>query len=360
MSTMKLLAVGDICLQTKKGKDPFKMVEGVFNSDKILFGNLETVLSSKGKEIERAVPLHVSIERAIYLKNAGFDILNIGNNHTMDMGKEGFNETLDVLNQNNIRFVGGGNWKFNKGYEIIEKNNIKIGFLGYCQFNNKTDGNVYICDIQKDSIIRDVNNLKPKCDFIVISLHWGIENVFYPSPEQIKLGRDLIDGGASLILGHHPSVVQGIERYKKGLIVYSLGNFQFIDDAPSYIVEKTKETMIFCVEFSRKAIENYEIIPVGIDEDYIPCPMSNEAAKEMLSFIDLISRPIANGKINERWWFEQIAEGHLLTNISAWIIRIKRYGIKHFLMCLRWLISRFTVKCYMGLLRNQIRRYNLI
>lgn len=359
MTTVKLLAVGDVCLQTRRGKDPFEMVKGVFKDDSILFGNLETVLSNRGKETERFVPLHVSPEKVVYLKNAGFDILNIANNHVMDMGPEGFDKTLQVLDQNNIAFVGGGNRKFGQSCAIVTKNNIRLGFLAYnkIQFPSKLENDQYVCNLDKDNVIRDINKIKTECDVIIISLHWGIENVFYPSPDQINLARNFVEEGASLILGHHPSVVQGIENYKSGLIVYSLGNFQFIDDAHKSIVEKTKETMILSVDIKKNGIKHYQTIPVKIDDDYIPSVMDSEASDKMLSFIDSISRPIINGKINEKWWFAEIAQGHLVSNISAWIFRIKKYGIKHAFMCFRWLISRFQVKCYTGLLRYNLRKY---
>ena len=78
----------------------------------------------------------------------------------------------------------------------------------------------------------------------------------------------------------------------------------------------------------------------------------------MLSFIDRISQPIIEGKVNEKWWFEEIAKEHLAGNMKSWIVRIKKYGIKHLLQCIKWLISPFIVKCYLGLLRRRIRKYD--
>ena len=351
MSTLKLIAVGDICLKTKNNIPPFENVKKAFRDKDILFGNLETVLSNRGKEVEKAISLHASPDKVKYLKAAGFDILNVANNHIMDLGWEGFNDTLEVLNRNNLKFIGAGNQKFNNSYALVERKGIKLGFLGYYSggFGDIKKG-VFINRIN-DDIYRDIKNLKLKCDVVIVSLHWGIENVFYPSPKQIKLARNLIDAGSSLILGHHPHVVQGIERYKNGLIVYSLGNFQFIADR-----KKNRSSVILTAKINKNGIEDYNIIPVKIDENFIPCVMNNQDTQEMLSFIDKISLPIIEERLNEKRWFEEISREHLVGNMKSWIVRIKKYGIKHLLQCIKWLISPFTVKCYLGLLRQRLRK----
>lgn len=133
MSIVNLMAVGDIFLQSKNGNDPFEKIKRVFKEKDILFGNLETALSNKGKEVEKAVPLHTSPDEVKYLKDTSFDILNLANNHVFDLGIDGFNETLEVLSRNDIQFIGVANQKFNSSYLIVKKRGIKLGFLGYCE-----------------------------------------------------------------------------------------------------------------------------------------------------------------------------------------------------------------------------------
>ena len=133
MGKLKLIATGDISLQTKNSKHPFENVRDVFQSkDNILFGNLETVLSSHGKEVEKAVVLHVSPDKVSYLKDAGFDILNIANNHILDLGSEGFHNTLAVLRQEGLSFIGASD-KPEPTCVIVEKHEIKFGFIGYSE-----------------------------------------------------------------------------------------------------------------------------------------------------------------------------------------------------------------------------------
>ena len=353
MDKIKLIAVGDISLRTRSDSHPFEKVKAVFNDKDILFGNLETVLSNRGKVAEKAVVLYTSPDKVEWLKDAGFDILNIANNHIMDLGVEGFDETLNVLNQNNLNFIGCSNHKFNQPYAVIEVNNTKIGFLGYYEGSfNKPQNGVLINGMNEDDIIEDVRNLKSQCDTIILSLHWGIENVFYPSPKQIDLAHKLIDSGATVILGHHPHVIQGIERYKEGLIAYSLGNFQF---DPSISYSPNNQSLILSIELTKDGLDSYDIIPVKIDEDFVPYVPAEEEQEEIRRFISEISQPINNGMITWRWWFEEIAYKYLSGNMRSWVIRIKKHGVKHLLQCLIWLVSPFCIRCYLGFMRKRIK-----
>lgn len=153
-------------------------------------------------------------------------------------------------------------------------------------------------DIEEN--IKDIKLAKQHSDFVIISLHWGIENVFYPSPKQIDLAHKLIDSGATIILGHHPHVVQGIEKYKNGLIAYSLGNFQF-DPSDSY--SPNSQSFILTIELTKNGLEDYNITPVKIGSDFIPVPAVEEQ-EEIRQFIFEISHHINDGTITWRWWFE--------------------------------------------------------
>lgn len=353
MNTVKLMAVGDIFLKTRNNKLPFENIKEIFKDKDILFGNLETVLSNQGRETEKAVSLHTSPDKVNYLKDAGFDALNVANNHIMDLGVEGFNETLKTLTKNNINFIGARD-NPEQNYVILDKQGIKLGFLGYSNSGYiLPEKNIWINKLELKKIIKDIEFIKQKCDFVIVSLHWGIENVFYPSPKQINLAHELIDSGATIILGHHPHVIQGIERYKHGLIAYSLGNFQFdpyVSDSPN------NQSFILTIELSKNGLEDYNITPIKIDSDFIPTPAVEEQ-DEIQKFIFKISHYINDGTVTWRWWFEQIAAEYLYGNMKSFINRIKRYGFKHFLQCIRWLISPFVIKCYLGFISKKIKYF---
>ena len=141
---VKLKAVGDITLVTKSDITPFRNIKKFITNKDILVGNLETVLSLKGNKTEKAILLYNDPGKVDYLEDAGFDVLNLANNHINDLGQKGFDETLDVLNRNNISFFGVSNSNYPNRYAVLERKGIKFGFLGYCNegFKNKVDSYV--------------------------------------------------------------------------------------------------------------------------------------------------------------------------------------------------------------------------
>jgi len=354
MGTLKLMAVGDITLQTKNNEHPFNSVMDVFERKDILFGNLETVLSTTGKEKKKSVVLKSSPDSVTYLDDAGFDILNVANNHILDLGLEGFKNTLNLLDEHELKYIGAGFEKSSLNSSFIEKNGIKLGFLGYTIGRFKVPEEISISKIKEKKIISDIEMIKDKCDFVVISLHWGTENVFYPSPKQIELAHKLIDHGATLILGHHPHVLQGIEKYKNGLIAYSLGNFQF-DCKLSQ--SSTNDSIIFCVDFDKNGINDFQIIPIVINESFVPILVEGKVKEKISNFISQISKPLIDGNITNKWWFEEIGEEYLIGNVNSYVTRIKKYGLIPLFECMIWLFTPFCIQCYIGILIKNIKSF---
>jgi poly-gamma-glutamate synthesis protein (capsule biosynthesis protein) len=358
---IRLKAVGDISLKTKFNRHPFTKIKDALSDKDILFGNLETVLSKRGRAAEKAHPLYIDPGKVKYLKDAGFDILNVANNHVMDLGFEGFDETLDVLHKNNISFIGGSNPKFTESHVVMKIKGMRLGFLAYFEDGYENDQNGHCINrISEQSIVRDITVLKSSSDIVIISMHWGkVESVFYPSREQIELARKLIDAGAAAVLGHGPHVNQGMERYRNGLIAYSLGNFQFDYDHEEHdriATVKVSESLILSLNITMDGVESYDVVPVKIDKQYLPSVMVREEAENHLNFISGITRAVTEGRVTERWWFEQIAGTCLKTNMFSWRTRIRKFGLRHAYWCLRWLVSPFVVKCYIGLLSRTFKK----
>lgn len=353
MTSLRLIAVGDIWLQTQNNRDPFERIKIELKNKDTLFGNLETVLSTKGKMMKKPHVLFSPPDHVKYLKEAGFDVVNIANNHSLDLGIDGFINTLDVLNNNDILFVGGNKNKESPRHAIIEKNGIKLGFLAYASGHFKIPDEIVINKLKENEIAKDIKDIKDDCDFTIISLHWGTENVFYPSPTQIKLAHSLIDHGAYLILGHHPHVVQAIEKYNEGLIAYSLGNFQFNTKRPYC---RTNKTMMLCVDFDKTGIKNYKVIPCNIDQDFIPFVVERSKKENILSFIESISDKVSSRTITKSWWFEQIAEEYLSGNMNSYKYRIKNHGIFPLIECIVWLATPFNINCYLGIIRKRLKK----
>ncbi|MFA6410763.1 MAG: CapA family protein [Candidatus Buchananbacteria bacterium] len=282
-----LLAVGDIMLsrsveqQMIKKNDftlPFSPLANLTKSADITFGNLETAILP-GRQINTGEFLFRTNPKSIAgLQAGGFDLVSLANNHTPNFGIDGLNRTFAALNQGNISFVGAGTSDTLANQPvIIEKQGIKFGFLAYVYPQIPKDyqatanrPGVAFMDLVEMKVA--VKNLKPQVDFVIVSMHAGTEYVPEPNQEQIDFAHGAIDGGASLVIGSHPHVVQTVEKYHNGYIFYSLGNFIF-DQLWS---QDTQQGLMVKITFRRcgdvtapsKGIKDIEFIPIKIDNNF--------------------------------------------------------------------------------------------
>ena len=169
------------------------------------------------------------------LCDMGFDIINIANNHMLDMGSGGIEDTINYWNsKTDVTMIGGYlNQEDYQTPRVIEKNGIKIAFLSYTYATNgitlSPSSSVVIPYIDDETIKEDVQRAKAASDMVMVSMHWGQENSFEPSDEQRHTAQLLCDLGVKVIIGHHPHVVQPVEWLEsksgeKTLCIYSLGD----------------------------------------------------------------------------------------------------------------------------------------
>ncbi len=110
---------------------------------------------------------------------------------------------------------------------LVENNGKKIAFSAFNDIHDHPE-NSFIASLEREILFNTLDSIKKESpDYIIFSFHWGNEYVPYPSPSQVSLAHELIDSGVNIIIGHHPHVVQPVEKYHGGIILYSLGNFLF-------------------------------------------------------------------------------------------------------------------------------------
>lgn len=218
------------------GADTFKAVASLFQKADIAFANLEGPLidggaSSKcGAGRSKCFAFRMPTHYGKYLKEAGFDVLSVANNHASDFGDAGRASTRKTLDDLGIKHVGSDRNQF--ATTIVEVKGKKIGFVGFA--HNNVQPNVNDLDFARQL----VSNLAKKTDIVVVSFHGGAEgagaqrvfnkteNFYGELRGNLPLfARTVIDAGADLVLGHGPHVLRGMEVYKDRLIAYSLGNF---------------------------------------------------------------------------------------------------------------------------------------
>lgn len=279
-----LMATGDIMLGrgveymiNKYGQGdfnfPFLKIKDYLNKADILIGNLEGPISSRGLKVGSIYSFRFSPTSTLALKNAGFDVLSIANNHMLDYQAIALGDTMANLSQAGIDYIGAGNSEAEAfGLKIKEIQGVKIGFLSFENLGpanwkagqDKT-GMAWIgWDFAKIKEI--IKQSKQQVDILTVSLHAGQEYQPLPDDFQKAFGKMAIDAGADLIIGHHPHVSQPLEKYNNGWIAYSLGNFIF----DQYFSKETMEGEILKVEIKDKKISNVSLQEVELNKYYQP------------------------------------------------------------------------------------------
>jgi len=259
---------------------PFWNLINQMSSSDIFFANLECTLAKNGSPPNPdKILLHTTSSVIQGLKKIGINIVSLANNHTFDYGWKIFRETSTQLNQGGINTIGGGeNLKEASQINIFNIKGIRLAFLAYCGKStgceNFADDNRYgVADVNHPQIYRNVADAKKLSDCVIVSIHWGEEFRDYPYQTNINLARDLIDNGATIVVGHHAHVFQGYEKYKSGLIIYDLGSFIFGDiNQSSYRFDlrkrKHREGILVNCELSKDGLNHFNFIPTFINNNF--------------------------------------------------------------------------------------------
>ncbi|MHA1751264.1 MAG: CapA family protein [Candidatus Helarchaeota archaeon] len=343
LNSVTFFAVGDITLNIK---DPLKYIKNIFKNSDFIFGNLETVISNNKKSVvKKATTIRFPKNQIKYLKNAGFNILNIANNHILDFGMDGLLDTFNALKDENINVLGVKIKNSDKRYIILEKNNIKIGLKGCIEgYQNEIFLNIW-----SEKLIQIIKNLKNKVNVLIISVHWGAEYNTVPRPVFIKRARYLINSGANIILGHHPHIIQHIEEYKKGLIIYSLGNFWFY--SPSDKVFKfSKVGLVLKLVLNKDGIKFYDIIPVIRNKDLSLRLLNLNNKTRLFDTFKKIQEYYKNTDLPEIFWYAFNSRKYFKNGIIGFRLRINKYGISQLIPFFRWMISLEFYKNFCGLI----------
>ena len=200
----------------------------------IAFINQETVMAGAGYGYSGWPTFNAPQQLGLDLVSIGFDVVNIANNHMLDKGTSGLEDTINFWNEQEITLLGGYlNEEDYADIRITEEDGVRISWLSYTYGTNGIVKNasspIVIPYIDDTRILADLESARDMSDFIIVSVHWGNENTYTPTDEQHRLSRMIADNGADVILGHHPHCVQPIEWIEtdsgRTLCVYSLGNF---------------------------------------------------------------------------------------------------------------------------------------
>ena len=202
-----------------------------FNSSDLNVINLECPLLIDKSPVDKIGPnLGANIKCVKFLKNANINVVNLGNNHSMDHGINGIKSTIKILQENNIDILGiGKNIDAANKIYVKKINNIRIGIISIAEtgFYTANRNKFGTCNINVIDIYNEIKNRKKEFDYMIALIHGGIENYPYPSPQGQKLSRFLINIGVDCIIWQHSHCPGYIEKYNEKFIVYGQGNFIF-------------------------------------------------------------------------------------------------------------------------------------
>ncbi len=306
-SKVTFLAVGDILISRGVARAidragtplaPFEKMKDIFLSTDFNFANLENPISGRENVVGKGLVFNMRTKDLEGLKKYNFKVLNFANNHAMDMGVNGLKNTHKVLDENGFTRLGTGE-NLDEAWtpKIYEVKGVKIGFVGasYVSINDGSGAarNDYVARFQDmDRLKKAIEKLKADgADFIITTMHAGVEYQRRPHQPQIDFAKNSIDYGADMVIGAHPHWVQVFEQYKGKYIFYSLGNFIFDqtwsrDTMEGLALKISLQSKLSNIKGNSKTnVEQIELIPVVIENASTPRVANEQEAASIMKKI---------------------------------------------------------------------------
>lgn len=215
-------------------------IKPLATSHDLAFYNQETIIGGKNLGLSNYPRFNSPDEIGLDMIDAGFNIVNLATNHTIDKGMKGALYSISFWENQPVYTTGSyATAEKRNNIKIAEKNGIKYAVLGYTYGTNGLPvekGSEHIVNIwntyekteyeeYKKTVKRDIESVRDKVDLLIVSMHWGNEYTHSPSVYQIDAAQFLAQQGVDIIIGTHPHVIQPIEYIGDTLVIYSLGNF---------------------------------------------------------------------------------------------------------------------------------------
>lgn len=309
---IQLTFLGDVMLGRyiksegeKNGYEQFyNNVKNVWKNSDYVFANLETAVLTKKNvnytPFDKKINISTDTQAVASMIDAGINAISFSNNHSCDFSKKAFTEAISWFNKNNLTFAGyidKAAYNATKNlpeaqkdekyipYTQITANGKKIGFIAVTdKYYAKTIkyGLLTTADGDLNSYI---NKSALENDITVVYAHWGEEYQKAVDERQETFAHQFIDAGADIVIGCHPHILQKVEKYKEGMIFYSLGNF-IMDQNNTF----TCDSAIVQYNEDASGKKTFEIVPVRINNGVPSVTKSfvykNRIKKELMSEYD--------------------------------------------------------------------------
>lgn len=233
----------------------FEGIRQVISRADLAFANLECPLTTRSVQGRQRIEFRADPRWASILAEVGFDLLSIANNHALDAGRAGWLDTASNLSAVGIRSVGFEETVF------VETEGVRVAWIGMCDIVSPGSPEQTWTKLKLQGEIR---RARTRADVVILSFHGGVEYSHSWSVGQAEWVAIAARAGADLVIGHHPHVLQPVERLegspRRTLVAWSLGNLVFDGVRPG-----ERRSALLEVTFSRNGITGYRVIPLKFD-----------------------------------------------------------------------------------------------
>lgn len=283
--SVNLLAVGDIMLgrgvqqaadaSPAKAAYPFAQIKSLTANVDLTFANLESPLVSAATATHPQTPGYEFPGRltdANELKAAGFGLVTLANNHSLDFGTAGLDETLNSLKQAGVQYIGAGRNKSEaEAIRYLSVKGLKLAFIAATQAwpgaldpnNAQAAASTPVALFDQNWILAQIRQARSQADVVIVALHWGNEYQQQAANWQREFVQQASLAGADLILGAHPHVLQTFEVVGRTVVAYSLSNFIFDGRWPP----ATKQSAGLFVKLDKNGVAEAQVVPLQIEND---------------------------------------------------------------------------------------------
>lgn len=277
-----LLFTGDILLarsvnyqiwQHNNPSYPFEKVGEVLRAADLTFINLENPLVENCPLTNEGMIFCGDLRNVAGLVDAGIDVVGLANNHTLNYGQAGLEETVNILRKTGLSPVCSGE------FATQDIRGLHFAFLAYNDVPARVDS---------ERMEERIREAKETAAVVILYFHWGSEYTAYPNQRQQQLAHSAVEAGADLVIGSHPHWIQSVEIYQGAPILYSLGNFVFDQEWS----RKTKEGLAARCTFYQDELVDIELLPVLIENYSQPRWLVGEEGRQILEELEQISRKL--------------------------------------------------------------------
>ena len=281
----------------------YRQVQRIFDSADLNFANIECPITDSEATAKKRFPIRCKPRQIPYFINAGLDFFSLANNHSIDVGSVGLHDTIENLkkvdsDQRPLWWAGIGTDRVDAAvpaHFTVPGKHVVITLIAVAN----TSGRGRVAGFHDPELPARVTEAAKSSDIVIVSSHYGPEYEHVPWKSAVDRYHEMIDAGATMVVAHHPHVVQGVEHYHGGVIFYSQGNFSFGSKTRRHLEKGARMySTIGRVTFYKGKLARVEIIPLYAN-NMAPWILDGKAIDPRHAEPQLLAGPFANYALDE-------------------------------------------------------------